>query len=224
MDGRSRWTEGAQRSLSSRSPVSCGGVREFRGGAWDVAPSLEHKFRTMYQACGLGSMIDNLKACTGKLLRLFVLNRCDVIVIEGDSCLAGPQAKPDTLWTASEWEGRARWQFVHPKGSGVEGEQPGPFVWYHASGDVTGLLNNLAEDPADFITTLAYPRAPLQNLHRNEFKKVNKCALAKKYEVSEKPKAGEPCIVRGQITRSAVPGMASPRRPQHSDKRVPKRD
>ena len=62
---------------------------------WDLAGAVEQEVRSLHRACGLGSSIENRAAFTKDLMRLFILNRTDVIVVEDDNVLQGPQSCPD---------------------------------------------------------------------------------------------------------------------------------
>ena len=131
-------------------------------------------------------------------MRLFFLNRADVIVIE-DGCVvtgSASQGGDDHFWQRSESEGRTRYTWKAPAPASGDDSVDKSFPWA-AHGDATGLLHKYGGLPTDYICTLAFPNAPTEPGVRLEFKKPNNCALAMKHGVLSTPKHPvDKCVCR----------------------------
>ena len=131
-------------------------------------------------------------------MRLFFLNRADVIVIE-DGCVvtgSSSQAGDAHFWQRSESEDRTRYTWKAPAPASGDECMDKPFPWA-ADGDATGLLHKYGQHPTDYICTLAFPNAPTAPGMRLEFKTPNDCALAVKHGVLSSPKKTvDKCVCR----------------------------
>ena len=131
-------------------------------------------------------------------MRLFFLNRADVIVIEDGCVVTGSEAQggDDYFWQRLESNEGTRYRWKAPTPADRDDSMEKPFAW-DADGDVTGLLHSYAQQPTDYICTLAFPNAPTRTRSRTEFKKPNKCALAVKHDVfSSSNKPVDKCVCR----------------------------
>ena len=168
---------------------------------WDLSEDLHKEVVAMWDACGHSGMFAKRVEFVNALMRLFFLNRSDVVVVEDGPSVGGE----DEFWT-EELPGPQDMPRLLPKFNfQVPGE--GAEYWYtdrtfHSSdvevGDVLGILHNYGRHPSDFICTISYPKKDPRNedaKHRNEFKKVNKCAWATHFWGGERSDTHPECTV-----------------------------
>ena len=171
----------------------------------------------MFDSCGCKGVCESRDNLIADLMRLFFLNRDDVIVIE-DGCVVKASEKQggdNFFWQRLESNGKTRYKWKAPTSASPDDcmEKPlikEPFTW-NVDGDVTGLLHSWSQLPTDYICTLAFPNAPTETHERNEFKKPEKCALAIKHQdlsVSNNPVQKCVCriLTQKEFTRGWCPG------------------
>ena len=187
---------------------------------WTLTPDLHTEVQTMWDSCGHPGMFAKRCSFVDDLMRLFFLNRSDIVVVEDGACVGGR----DSFWRAaldvdSEVGLLPKLNFQVPDEGGQDWMQDGTF---HSQvlevGDVIGILHNYGRQSSDFICTLSYPdKDPTagEGMHRDEFKKVNKCALAKSFWQETRGDAHDECtalrnVAVRTLTRAAIRMYAHP--------------
>ena len=175
---------------------------------WTLCSELHEEIQKTYDAVSEGDKFEVRKALVDDLMRLFLLNRGDVAVVE-DGSLVG---RGKDWWTSAVNEaGKTVSVFTPPSVKNQESWET-QRAFQHTKdvpGDVTGLLGHYGKLPSDYILTLAYPDETelgyCTENQRNAFKKCNKCALAMYFWKETRGDLVDDCTIRrGQPRGTSV--------------------